>query len=155
MWLIALTSLVLWALMLEKFYYTKRVAKNDIRDLAKNFIAHKAPYPMSKFMRSALLAEQRRRSFAGMELIKALVAITPFLGLLGTITGMIEVFDVLSLTGASNARAMASGVSKATLPTGAGMVVALSGLYFVNLLERQAEKNMHECKTQLQDETYA
>jgi biopolymer transport protein ExbB len=50
---------------------------------------------------------------------------------------MIEVFDVMA-GGSGNARGMASGVSKATLPTMAGMVAALSGMLFSVQLERWA-----------------
>ena len=59
-------------------------------------------------------------------------------GLLGTVTGMIEVFDVMAITGSGNARGMAAGVSKATLPTMAGMVAALSGMLFSIQLRRFA-----------------
>ena len=51
---------------------------------------------------------------------------------------MIEVFDVMAISGSGNARAMASGVSRATIPTMAGMVAALSGLIFSVQLERFA-----------------
>jgi biopolymer transport protein ExbB len=60
------------------------------------------------------------------------------LGLLGTVTGMIEVFDVMALAGSGNSRAMAAGVSKATIPTMAGMVAALSGLILSAQLDRFA-----------------
>jgi biopolymer transport protein ExbB len=73
-----------------------------------------------------------------LRLIKALIAVCPLLGLLGTVTGMIHVFDVMALLGSGNARAMADGVSMATIPTMAGMVVALSGLFFSSHLERRA-----------------
>ncbi len=43
-------------------------------------------------------------------------------------------------TGTGNARLMASGISMATIPTMSGMVAALSGLYFGNLLETKAKK---------------
>jgi biopolymer transport protein ExbB len=59
------------------------------------------------------------------------------LGLLGTVTGMIEVFDVMA-GGSGNARGMAAGVSKATLPTMAGMVAALSGMLFSTQISRFA-----------------
>jgi biopolymer transport protein ExbB len=71
-------------------------------------------------------------------MIKTLVALCPLLGLLGTVTGMIEVFDVMAIAGSGNARAMASGVSKATIPTMAGMVAALSGLLLSAQIERFA-----------------
>jgi biopolymer transport protein ExbB len=61
--------------------------------------------------------------------IKLLVAICPMLGLLGTVTGMISVFDVMATQGSSDPKLMASGISLATLPTMAGMVAALAGMF--------------------------
>jgi biopolymer transport protein ExbB len=78
------------------------------------------------------------------KLINTLVALCPLLGLLGTVTGMIEVFDVMATAGNSNARAMAAGVSKATIPTMAGMVAALSGLYFSVQLQKFAKDESHK-----------
>ena len=51
---------------------------------------------------------------------------------------MIEVFDVMAFSGSGNARGMAGGISKATLPTMAGMVAALSGMLFSIQLRRFA-----------------
>jgi biopolymer transport protein ExbB len=76
----------------------------------------------------------------GIQIIKSLVALCPMLGLIGTVTGMIEVFDVMAVAGSGNVRGMAGGVSKATLPTMAGMVAALSGLIFSVQLERRANR---------------
>jgi biopolymer transport protein ExbB len=55
---------------------------------------------------------------------------------------MIEVFDVMALSGSGNARSMASGVSRATIPTMAGMVGALSGVFLVTLLTRRVEREV-------------
>jgi biopolymer transport protein ExbB len=52
---------------------------------------------------------------------------------------MMEVFGIMSSSGSGNARAMASGISKATIPTMAGMVAALSGLYFSISMDRFVE----------------
>ena len=62
-------------------------------------------------------------------MLKTLVALAPLLGLLGTVTGMIEVFNVMAVTGGGDAKSMAGGVSKATIPTMAGMVAAISGVF--------------------------
>jgi len=70
--------------------------------------------------------------------IQTVVKLCPMLGLLGTVTGMIEVFDVMAIAGSGNARGMAAGVSKATLPTMAGMVAALTGMLFSIQLSRFA-----------------
>ena len=68
------------------------------------------------------------------------MAVCPLMGLLGTVTGMIEVFDVMAILGSGNVRAMAAGVSKATIPTMAGMVGALSGVFASSYLENRANK---------------
>jgi biopolymer transport protein ExbB len=73
-------------------------------------------------------------------LIKTCVALCPLLGLLGTVTGMIEVFEVMAIAGSGNPRSMASGVSKATVPTMAGMVAALSGVAMSTYLETKARR---------------
>jgi len=73
--------------------------------------------------------------------------LAPLFGLLGTVTGMIEVFQVMAFSGGGDARAMAGGVSKATLPTMAGMVVALSGVFasiYLNSASTRHESNLDE-----------
>ena len=69
---------------------------------------------------------------------------TPLLGLLGTVTGLIVIFDIMSRIGTGNARLMAGGISLAVIPTMAGMVAALSGLYFGNHIEKKAKKTKQE-----------
>ena len=73
-------------------------------------------------------------------MIKTLVALAPLFGLLGTVTGMIVVFDVMAYTGGGDAKAMAGGVSKATIPTMSGMVAALSGVFGLTIVEKNAER---------------
>jgi biopolymer transport protein ExbB len=71
------------------------------------------------------------------------------LGLLGTVTGMISVSDVMATQGSSDPKLMASGISLATLPTMAGMVAALAGMFVharlakvCNRLELKLEKSL-------------
>jgi biopolymer transport protein ExbB len=86
-----------------------------------------------------LISEVRLKLERGLPLIATIVAVCPMFGLLGTVTGMIEVFDVMAAAGSGNARGMAAGVSKATLPTMAGMVAALSGMLIIIQLKRFAQ----------------
>jgi biopolymer transport protein ExbB len=74
--------------------------------------------------------------------LQTLVALCPLLGLLGTVTGMITVFQVMAAQGTGNARSMAAGVSMATVPTMAGMVGALSGVFLVTILTRTARRQI-------------
>jgi len=73
-------------------------------------------------------------------MIKAMVALCPLLGLLGTVWGMIEVFNVMAVTGGGDAKSMAEGVQKATIPTMAGMVAALSGVFANTYVTRIAQR---------------
>ena len=90
-----------------------------------------------------------QKLFQNISLIKTLVALCPLMGLLGTVTGMIHVFDVMAQTGTGNARLMASGISMATIPTMSGMVAALSGLYFGKLLENKAKREVQKVRQNL------
>jgi len=83
----------------------------------------------------------------GLKLIPSLIALLPMFGLLGTVTGMIQVFDVMAVLGSGNPRAMADGVSAATIPTMSGMVVALAAIPFATQLER-----MYQDKLQILNE---
>lgn len=73
-------------------------------------------------------------------LISTMVALCPLLGLLGTVTGMIEVFNIMAVTGGGDAKSMAGGVSRATIPTMAGMVAALSGVFANTYVTRIATR---------------
>ena len=63
----------------------------------------------------------------------------PLIGLLGTVTGMITVFETMASQGTGNPRLMAAGISMATIPTMAGMVAALSGVFFSSRLEARVK----------------
>jgi biopolymer transport protein ExbB len=70
--------------------------------------------------------------------IGVLAAVAPLMGLLGTVTGMIGTFDILSVFGTGNAKGMAGGISEALITTQTGLLVAIPGLYMKGFLERRA-----------------
>ncbi|MCF6293829.1 MAG: MotA/TolQ/ExbB proton channel family protein [Robiginitomaculum sp.] len=136
--IIMFATFFMWAFILERLAYYQFAHKKVInralriwsaRDDHKSWAAHA--------VREQLISEVRQKTEKNMGVVKVLVAIAPLLGLLGTVTGMIEVFDVMAATGSSSVRSMSAGVSKATIPTMAGMVAALSGIIFTNRLERR------------------
>ena len=77
-------------------------------------------------------------------IIQTLIALCPILGLLGTVTGMIEVFDVVSFFGTGNARALASGITKATLPTMTGIAISIVGLLTYTVLNSKSQSIISE-----------
>jgi len=125
---IAATTLAMWTLILERFWYFRVVHPREaarVLQVWNERSDHSSWYAHQ--IRRLLASQVQQKLGRGLLLIKTLVAICPLLGLLGTVTGMIEVFDVMAVAGSSNARAMAAGVTRATIPTMAGMVAALSG----------------------------
>lgn len=66
--------------------------------------------------------------------------VSPLLGLLGTVTGMIKTFQLISLFGAGDAKLLSSGISEALITTEFGLVVAIPALVFHTYLQRRAKK---------------
>ena len=75
--------------------------------------------------------------------IKVLAGVAPLLGLLGTVTGMITTFDVITVFGTGNAKAMAGGISEALITTQTGLLVSIPGLYMGGFLTKRAENLKH------------
>ena len=138
MLVIAFVTVVMWALIYERFWYFRtdhRVDVKNIRDTWNSRPDHSSW--TAHQIRRMLVSEIRLKLQRNIGTIQTIVKVCPMLGLLGTVTGMIEVFDVMAGSGSGNARGMAMGVSKATLPTMAGMVAALSGMLFSIQLSRK------------------
>lgn len=128
--LIALVAGVLWTLIFERIWYYRHTLPKVSQKVVEAWRERNERSSWSaRQERFTLISEVSHRIDARLSAIRVLVAICPLLGLLGTVTGMIEVFHVLAVTGGGDAKAMAGGVSRATIPTMAGMMVALSGLF--------------------------
>jgi biopolymer transport protein ExbB len=136
---IGAVAFIMWTLILERLWFFRMVQPGYAkRTLAAWLERTDHTSWHAEQVRRLLVSETRIELFQGIRIIKTLVAVCPMLGLLGTVTGMIEVFDVMANAGSGNTRAMAGGVSRATIPTMAGMVIALSGMIFIIKLERFA-----------------
>lgn len=136
LWAIMLTLLLMWTFILERLWYIKLIHPKMMRETVAAWDARVDTTSWhAKRIRDQMISEVSSALNHNVLLVKTLIAICPLLGLLGTVTGMLNVFDVMAISGTGNARAMADGVSKATVPTMAGMVAALSGVYFGTRLE--------------------
>ncbi|MBR9812579.1 MotA/TolQ/ExbB proton channel family protein [bacterium] len=128
--LIAVLTFIMWVLILERFTYCLIAFRGDLSQAQQAWAdrGDKTSW-FGESVRRKLVSEMGVKIEANLRLIKVMIALCPLFGLLGTVTGMIEVFTVLSITGGGDAKSMAGGVSRATIPTMAGMVAALSGLF--------------------------
>lgn len=147
---ILFTTFLMWTFLIERFWYLRSGHRQAVADALAVWQArreHSSWYAHQ--VRRKLLSQVNQRLFETIPMIKTLVALCPLLGLLGTVTGMVEVFDVMALAGSGNPRAMASGVSRAILPTMAGMVAALSGFVLSVQIERMAAREAEALEDRL------
>ena len=72
-------------------------------------------------------------------LIKVVSAVAPLMGLLGTVTGMINTFQIITLFGTGDPKMMASGISEALVTTMLGLVVAIPLVLMHSLLASMAK----------------
>lgn len=137
LFLLLIVIFIMWGFILERTLYLwfsfPRLAEQarekwEARTERQSWNAHR--------IREAELARIEFDSQRFVGVIQSLVALCPLFGLLGTVSGMIEVFDVMATMGTGSVRAMAAGISKATMPTMAGMVGALTGVFALTAIKR-------------------
>ena len=141
---------LLWALILERFLFIRFSYPPLARQVKQAWVGRSDRYSWyAQQFRTRLLARVGRELNKRLTLVGTLIKIAPLLGLLGTVVGMLEVFDAVAASGSNNPRSTASGVSKATVSTMAGMVVAISGLLPGSLLNRHAARAQESLSKQL------
>lgn len=142
--LIAILTFVMWTLAFERFWYFRTELRKDVDAAISTWESRRERKSWNaQQIRMRLISEVKIKINQSLPMIKTLVALAPLFGLLGTVYGMIEVFNIMAVTGGGDAKSMAGGVSKATIPTMAGMVAALSGVfantYITQIADRESE----------------
>ena len=98
-------------------------------------------------LQEALLREQPKLE-RRMGLLAAMGTIAPLLGLLGTVTGIITLFTVITEVGTNDARVLAGGISEALVTTEMGLVIAIPVMILHGLLSEKIEKITSELYVQ-------
>jgi biopolymer transport protein ExbB len=155
-------SLVMWVLIFNRVWFMRTLyVKNISRSRAGELVRlNQQPEDRYKganslLVRQFLARRTRDRDLDGYILdetvmglcasldrylaaIRVLSAVAPLLGLLGTVVGMMHTFEVITVFGTGNARAMAAGISVALITTQTGLMVAIPGLYMAGWLTRRS-----------------
>ena len=141
-YMITTLAFLMWTLILERIaYYKFGGLKKDINVATAAWEARRERTSWGAHkVREKLISEVSIKVRSNLPMIKTMVASAPLFGLLGTVTGMITVFEVMAITGGGDARQMAGGVFSATIPTLSGMVVAITGIFADTYLNRIANK---------------
>ena len=140
---IAVVIFVMWVLIVERIMFFRTQMKSMARQIHDDWESRPERRSWNAHqIRELMVSQFSMATNKSIAMIQTLVALCPLLGLLGTVTGMISVFQVMAVSGSGNVRAMAAGVSQATIPTMAGMVGALSGVLLVTILSRRAAREV-------------
>jgi biopolymer transport protein ExbB len=156
-------SLIMWLLIVERTIFLGRLYRRNMSlSMAETHIReNRYPDPkkyrgamallvgrfldlrsgnkeLNKFIMDETVLNINHRLNSHLATIGILATVAPFLGLLGTVTGMIATFDVLAIFGTGNSKAMAGGISEALITTQTGLLLAIPGLYMKNFLSRRA-----------------
>lgn len=143
LWVIGLLLLVKWSLIFERVWYLHSTHAKRVKQTLAVWAGRSDTRSWrAQQIRNMMVSEISLDLKSTMPIIETLVVVCPLLGLMGTVTGMIEVFYVMALTGGGDAKSMAGGVSKATIPTMAGMVGALSGIFASNWLKSRIDRDL-------------
>ena len=142
LYLIAAITFLMWTLIFERFWYFQAEHKIVVREATEKWEGRPERRSWSAHaIKDALISDAADRITGSLPLIQTCVMLCPLLGLLGTVTGMIAVFDAMATMG-GNARSMAAGVSQATIPTMSGMIASLSGVLGSTLIKRKVDNEI-------------
>lgn len=146
--IIAWVIFAMWAMIIERVLYLRTEHRQRVQ-VAFDELSSRPDEGSWSFeaVRAGAISQLGQRLQAGIPMIRTLAAVCPLLGLLGTVTGMIVIFDVMAAMGNSSPRAVAGGVAQATMTTMAGMVGALSGVFPAVLLARISSQNINTLRT--------
>ena len=128
----------MWAIAFERFWYFHRTLPMEIARLLEQWQARTDRLSwISHQIRKAMISRLNAGMSANLQVLRVLVPLSPLLGLLGTVSGMLNVFDSMAARGSADARSMANGVSEAMVCTLSGLAVSITGLYPVYYFRRR------------------
>jgi len=161
--LLGLLSIYSWAIMIDKFILFKRIKKankvflNNFYDgkmsgvpgspwsrILNKLLKEKAKQDISRENLLNLLKRYANEEILGIgsriDFLLSISAVAPFMGLLGTVWGILMSFHRIGITGTSSVSIIASGVSEALIVTFVGLIVAIPAALGYNYLDGELKK---------------
>ena len=134
-------SFLMWVMILDRYLYFFRVRRKLVGETVRLWTIWSGGGTHSnRKLREALAASFEGKLSSFMVTIQVITAVLPLLGLLGTVTGMIKTFEVMTVFGTGNVRGIAEGISQALITTMAGLMTALAGMYFTGDLRQRIDR---------------
>lgn len=122
-------------------------ASRDVGEAQKRLIQIAASTPVSQQRDDLLVAylmEYKHKLERFMGVVGTSAAVAPLLGLLGTVSGMISTFKMMTIFGSGDASTVSGGISEALVTTELGLIVAIPSLVVSALLTRKSKSYSHE-----------
>ncbi len=174
MWPLLILSVVALGITIERFYNLRRAMidpgklMNKVKQALKNRDSRVAvgycdatPGPVARVLSAAIdllglsseeikegveeaFLDETPRLERGLATLSTIITISPLLGLLGTITGLMKLFQVIAGGEIGNSEALSGGIAEALITTATGLIIAIIFLILHNLLATQVEKIMNQ-----------
>ena len=142
---IFLCGVLMWTLIFERYWYFNRVLPPQAARMLENWAARRDHASWSaRQIRQMMISRLNAGMSSNIPLMRVLVPLSPLLGLIGTVSGMLEVFESMALRGSADARTMASGVSHAMICTMSGLAVSITGLFPVHYFQSRIRRETKE-----------
>lgn len=136
---IFVACVLMWAIVLERTWYFRKVLPAESARMLAEWNARPDKFSWaSRNIRATMISRLNAGMTTNLQVLRVLVPMSPLLGLIGTVSGMLRVFDSMAALGSADARSMATGVSEAMVCTLSGLAVSISGLYPVYYFKRKA-----------------
>jgi biopolymer transport protein ExbB len=140
LWIFA-AGVLMWALIFERWWFFRNRLPRLVKEMQEQWYGRPEHNSWcSRQIRQAMISRLNVAMTAGFPVLQTLVPMSPLLGLIGTVWGMLEVFDSMAIRGTADARSMASGVSTAMICTMTGLAVSISGLFPVSYFRARAKR---------------
>ena len=147
LYVIAFIALLFWAIVIHKLLYNQFIFKDDLKNLANSYsLVEKNRYTQNLFISQLTIKLKSNLPY-----LKYFLVILPLLGLLGTVIGMIEIFDTIAINGTGEIKAISAGISKAVLTTLSGLSISIFGILFVRNYENSIKKQLKIIEDRVQN----
>jgi biopolymer transport protein ExbB len=136
---IFVACVLMWGIVIERYWFYRQVLPQQAQAMLADWQARTERQSWSAHqIRKLMISRLNAGMTSNLQVMKVLVPMCPLLGLLGTVSGMLDVFDAMAARGSADARSMANGVSEAMICTLSGLAVSITGLYPVYYFQRKA-----------------
>ena len=125
---------------------------NELQGLQKNLVSIVLTVPVSERrddLLVAILTKYKDKSEKWLGVITLTAAVAPLLGLLGTVSGMIETFKMMTLFGAGDPSAVSGGISEALITTELGLIVAIPSIVISAYLAKKVKAYFSQIESEV------